>query len=207
MLPALRIPSCLGSGPSASARGALPSDLPVGPDRGCPRAPRGHGRVRSGFRERSELVRGRTCPSIHARHPCRVRYHARHRVPASDALVLWSRPSESNRQPSDYKSGALPVELGRLELRRFESRSRVDPRAVQHAFRRSSRCSFDDAPRVIRLDTLAWASGGVNKGSASAPDAVPDALPTPLRPPARSPAARAFARTRSGGRARAGKRF
>lgn len=32
----------------------------------------------------------------------------------------WSHPSESNRQPSDYKSDALPVELG---WRRFARHS------------------------------------------------------------------------------------
>jgi hypothetical protein len=31
-----------------------------------------------------------------------------------DLAYFWSHPSESNRQPSDYKSGALPVELGWL---------------------------------------------------------------------------------------------
>jgi hypothetical protein len=49
----------------------------------------------------------------------------------SSRSLRWSHPSESNRQPSDYKSGALPVELGWHPEGGLSGRNRVDPVRVQ----------------------------------------------------------------------------
>ena len=60
----------------------------------------------------------------------------------------WCRPEDLNPQPTDYKSVALPIELGRLKSKWWR---------MTGSNRRPSACKADALPaELILLLSIAW---------------------------------------------------
>jgi hypothetical protein len=106
------------------------------------------------------------------------------------AVQRWSHPSESNRQPSDYKSDALPVELG------WHRHPTVARRAPTPAARQTR------VPRAFRQASLALASGRCQHraSTAGAPSGTRGGRSRPRPLPCRAAAPTRRVPTRSGRR-------